>query len=105
MSELASLRQIRPAAPQLPVAWYFDPAIFELEKKLLFDAGANYVGHELMVPKPGDYQTLAWADHAKMLVRNESGVRLLSNVCRHRQSIMLEGSGTGYRPERWYVSM
>jgi hypothetical protein len=38
--------------PQLPVSWYFDPEIFALEKKLLFDAGANYVGHELMVPRP-----------------------------------------------------
>ncbi len=32
-------------------------------------------------------------DHAKLLVRNRDGVELLSNVCRHRQSIMLEGSG------------
>ena len=47
------------ASPQLPVSWYFDPEIFALEKKLLFDAGANYVGHELMVPNVGDYHTLA----------------------------------------------
>ena len=93
MSDVAHLRQVRPARPHLPVAWYFDPAIFELEKKLLFDAGANYVGHELMVPKAGDYHTLAHTDHAKVLVRNESGVELLSNVCRHRQSIMLQGRG------------
>jgi len=93
MSDVAHLRQVKPARPQLPVSWYFDPAIFELEKKLLFDAGANYVGHELMVPKVGDYHTLAHTDHSKVLVRNESGVELLSNVCRHRQSIMLQGRG------------
>src|SRR5256714_6322003 len=93
MSDVAHLRQVRPARPQIPVSWYFDPAIFELEKKLLFDAGSNYVGHELMVPNVGDYHTLAWMDHAKMLVRNTGGVELLSNVCRHRQSIMLEGRG------------
>ena len=74
MSDVAHLRQVRPARPQLPVSWYFDPAIFELEKKLLFDAGANYVGHELMVPTVGDFHTLEWMDHAKMLVRNASGV-------------------------------
>jgi choline monooxygenase len=72
MSEIASLRQVRPAKCHLPVSWYFDPAIFELEKKLLFAAGANYVGHELMVPEIGDYQTIAWMDHAKVLVRNAS---------------------------------
>jgi choline monooxygenase len=93
MSNVARLREVEPARCQLPVAWYFDPAIFELEKRLLFDAGANYMGHELMVPNVGDYHTLAWTDHAKVLVRNSGGVELLSNVCRHRQAIMLEGRG------------
>src|SRR5262245_34790286 len=93
MSDLARWRQVRPASPQLPVSWYFDPEIFALEKKLLFDAGANYAGHELMVPQPGDYHTLAWTNDAWMLVRNDRDVELLSNVCRHRQSIMLRGRG------------
>src|SRR3954471_20928506 len=93
MSDLARWRQIRPASAQLPVSWYVDPEIFALEKKLLFDAGPNYVGHELSVPLAGDYQSLAWMDHAKVLVRNPSGVELLSNVCRHRQAIILEGRG------------
>lgn len=93
MSDVASLARLRPAHCQLPVSWYFDPEIFALEKKRLFDAGSGYVGHELMVPNSGDYQTLDWMDHAKVLVRNQGGVELLSNVCRHRQSIMLEGRG------------
>jgi phenylpropionate dioxygenase-like ring-hydroxylating dioxygenase large terminal subunit len=92
-SHIATRSRIRPASPQLPMAWYFDPAIFEREKRLLFDAGADYIGHELMVPEAGDYHTLAWMDHARVLVRNESGIELLSNVCRHRQAIMLEGRG------------
>ena len=93
MSDIASLGRLKPSSAQLPVSWYLDPEIFALEKKLLFDGGPNYVGHELMVTNVGDYQTLAWMDHAKVLVRNPSGVELLSNVCRHRQSIMLEGRG------------
>jgi phenylpropionate dioxygenase-like ring-hydroxylating dioxygenase large terminal subunit len=93
MSDVSSSHLLRPAACQLPVSWYFDPEIFAQERKLLFDAGANYVGHELMVPKPGDWHSLAWMDHAKLLVRNASGVELLSNVCRHRQAIMLQGRG------------
>ncbi|OGA18858.1 MAG: Rieske (2Fe-2S) protein [Betaproteobacteria bacterium RIFCSPLOWO2_02_FULL_66_14] len=94
MSDLAMSRRLAPAQCQLPVSWYFDPEIFALEKKLLFDAGPQYVGHELMVPAAGDYHTLAWMDHARMLVRADSGVQLLSNVCRHRQSLMLEGRGS-----------
>jgi len=93
MSDLLGVRQLKPATCQLPVSWYLDPEVFAEEKRVLFDAGANYVGHELMVPAPGDYHTLAWMDHAKVLVRNSRGVELLSNVCRHRQSIMLEGRG------------
>ncbi|MCC6210652.1 MAG: aromatic ring-hydroxylating dioxygenase subunit alpha [Burkholderiales bacterium] len=92
MSSLAIPARLRPARCQLPVSWYFDPEVFAREQKL-FSAGANYVGHELMVPEPGDYQTLGWMDHAKVLVRNDGGVELLSNVCRHRQAIMLEGRG------------
>ncbi|OGA69125.1 MAG: Rieske (2Fe-2S) protein [Betaproteobacteria bacterium RIFCSPLOWO2_12_FULL_65_14] len=93
MSDVADLAQVKPASCHLPASWYCDPAIFELEKKLLFEAGPNYVGHELMVPQAGDYHTLKWADDAWMLVRNEGGVGLLSNVCRHRQAIMLGGRG------------
>ena len=93
MSDLATPGQLAPARCQLPISWYFDPEIFALEKKLVFDAGPQYAGHELMVPRAGDYQTLAWMDHARLLVRNESGVELLSNVCRHRQALMLEGQG------------
>jgi choline monooxygenase len=94
MADISTLARVQPATCQLPVSWYFDPKIFELEKRLLFDGGANYVGHELMVRDPGDYHTLAWDDHARMLVRNNAGeVELLSNVCRHRQAIMLEGRG------------
>ena len=93
MSELPTRSRIRPARSQLPMAWYFDPAVFEREQHLLFDAGADYIGHELMVPNAGDYHTLAWMDHARMLVRNDSGIELLSNVCRHRQALMLQGRG------------
>jgi phenylpropionate dioxygenase-like ring-hydroxylating dioxygenase large terminal subunit len=94
MSDLSTLPQVQAVIPQLPVHWYFDPQLYELEKRLLFDAGPGYIGHELMVPNVGDYQTLDWLAHARALVRNESGVELLSNVCRHRQAIILKGRGT-----------
>lgn len=93
MSDVAPAGRLAPAPTQLPVSWYHDARLFELERRLLFDNGPGYVGHEAMVPNLGDYQSLAWMDHAKMLVRNEQGVELLSNVCRHRQAIMLEGRG------------
>src|SRR5919112_3346430 len=94
MSDLSSVSVFSSTAPQLSPEWYFDPAIFELEKRLLFERGPGYVGHELMVPNVGDYQTLEWLGNAKALVRNEHRVELLSNICRHRQAVMLRGRGT-----------
>src|SRR5258706_2413220 len=109
MSDLPSSRRLKPNASQLPVSWYFDPQVFALEQKLLFANSPGYVGHELMVPNTGDYHTLAWMDHGRVLVRNANGIELLSNVCRHRQSILLEGRGNAQnvvRPlHRWTYDM
>ena len=93
MSNLATADRLRQATSQLPVSWYCDPALFELEQRRLFHPGPGYVGHELMVPNPGDYYALAWRNNAQVLVRNAGGVELLSNVCRHRQAVMLKGRG------------
>src|SRR5690606_34357581 len=94
MSDMASRRQLAPGVSQLPVSTYFDQKVFEREKRLLFDAGPGYVGHELMVPEVGNYRSLEWLDHSKLLFNTAEGIPRLSHVCRHRQAIMLEGSGT-----------
>ncbi|WP_434515674.1 aromatic ring-hydroxylating dioxygenase subunit alpha [Dechloromonas sp. ARDL1] len=98
MSDVANLSRLAPAVSQLPVDWYFDQSIHELEKKLIFDAGPGYVGHQLMVPDAGDYRSLEWKDHGQMLLNGGSegtnaGIWQMSNVCRHRQAIMLQGAG------------
>jgi phenylpropionate dioxygenase-like ring-hydroxylating dioxygenase large terminal subunit len=93
MSNLATADRLRQATSQLPVSWYCDPATLEAERRLLFEPGLGYVGHELMVPNVGDYCALGWRDNAQALVRSASGVELLSNICRHRQAVMLKGRG------------
>ncbi len=94
MSYLAdSVSALFKAKPQLPVSWYLNPEIYALEQRLLFAAGPGYVGHELMVPEAGDYHVLDGFDGGKVLVRNQAGIELLSNVCRHRQAMMLKGRG------------
>ena len=93
MSDVASQGLLERPVSQLPVEWYFDDTVFELEKKLIFDAGPGYVGHELMVPNVHDYRTDSARDHGTMLVQQPDGFYEMSNVCRHRQAIMLEGSG------------
>lgn len=77
-----------------PVAWYVDPAFHDLEQQHVFGPGPGYVGHDSMVPTVGSYHVLDWKDEAWALVRNAEGVALLSNVCRHRQAVMLGGRGS-----------
>src|SRR5207244_3827205 len=94
MSDLASQKALASTSPHLPLSWYFDPKVAELEQKLLFARGPGYVGHEQMVPEPGSYRVLDWrSSGAWSLVNNDGRIDLVSNVCRHRQSIMLKGSG------------
>ena len=93
MTNLATAQQLAPSNMQLPVSAYFDVELFEKEMALLFKQGPGYIGHELMVPNAGDYQTLSNENEGRVLVRNGNGVELLSNVCRHRQAIMLNGKG------------
>ncbi len=77
----------------LPVASYFDAAWFERELQHLFVAGPNYAGSETMVPEVGDYMTLPSTADGKVLVHGPAGVNLLSNTCRHRQGLLLDGKG------------
>ena len=92
MSDL-SLR-LQQATSQLPVTSYFDAALLQRERALLFQQGPRYVGHALSVPGPGDYQVLAQEKGGRALVRKPDGrVELLSNCCRHRQALMLQGRG------------
>jgi len=77
----------------LPIASYFDPAWLDRERELIFEKGPNYVGSRMMVPERGDTMTLPWTEHGKVLVHGASGVNLLSNTCRHRQGLLLEGRG------------
>jgi phenylpropionate dioxygenase-like ring-hydroxylating dioxygenase large terminal subunit len=93
MTNLATAQQLAPSNLQLPVSAYFDADLYQREIELLFKQGPGYVGHELMVPEIGSYQTLGAENEGRILVRNQEGVELLSNVCRHRQALMLNGKG------------
>ena len=92
MSDLSL--QLQQAASQLPVSSYFDEALFQRELKILFERGPRYVGHSLAVPETGDYFALPQENQGRALVRSAQGqVELVSNVCRHRQAVMLQGRG------------
>ena len=97
MSDLSiSLDSLHHSRTQLSVTSYFDEALFREEQRLIFDGGPRYVGHALAVPEVGDFHVLQQEGDGRALIRQwpgPDGVQLLSNVCRHRQAVMLQGRG------------
>jgi choline monooxygenase len=91
MSDLSL--QLQQAESQLPVSSYFDEALFQRELETIFQPGPRYVGHANAVPEIGDYYALPHEGEGRALVRTANGVELVSNVCRHRQAVMLKGRG------------
>ncbi|MBG9390394.1 aromatic ring-hydroxylating oxygenase subunit alpha [Caenimonas aquaedulcis] len=92
MSDLSL--QLQQAASQLPVSSYFDEALYRREMDTIFQRGPRYVGHQLSVPNTGDYHALPQEGGGRALLRTPQGVELISNVCRHRQAVILKGRGS-----------
>jgi len=78
---------------QLSVDTYFSDDLHRRELELIFQHGPRYLGHALQVPEVGDFHTLLQEGEGRALVRNAQGIELVSNVCRHRQAVMLRGRG------------
>ncbi|WP_397476338.1 aromatic ring-hydroxylating dioxygenase subunit alpha [Pusillimonas sp.] len=89
MADIGREAQFAPAQTQLPVSSYFDEAVFASEQALIFKKSSLYTGHEKYVPQPGDWRTLPHENGGRVLVRGPQGVELMSNICRHRQAVML----------------
>ncbi len=59
--------------------------MYQRELDSIFKRSWLFVGHESMIPKPGDFRTTYMADDAVIVCRDkESRVRVLLNKCRHR---------------------
>ncbi|ODS72266.1 MAG: aromatic-ring-hydroxylating dioxygenase subunit alpha [Bordetella sp. SCN 67-23] len=71
-------------------AYYTDPAVFEAEMAKVFGKVWVYVGHDSLVPNPGDYYCTTLAGQPVVLSRHESGsVHVLYNRCGHRGAKVL----------------
>ncbi len=78
---------------QLSVNSYFADAVFRRELELVFEPAPRYLGHALALPEVGDYRALPQEDEGRALLHTPDGIELVSNVCRHRQALMLRGRG------------
>ncbi len=82
----------RPAA--LPARLYRDPAVVEHEQRRIFERNWVLAAHVSSLPRPGSYLTASAGNQPVLVLRDEEGtLRAFRNVCRHRGSRLLSGSG------------
>ncbi len=78
----------------LPAGWYSDPAVLRLEHERIFRRVWVYAGRTEQVAEPGQFFTARAGDVPIVCVRGSDGeLRAFVNVCRHRASVLVEGSG------------
>ena len=95
LPRLASVpRTPSPTGSALEPRLYTDPALLEAEQELIFERTWQLAGHVVLAPGPGSYITARAGTQPVLVVRDEDGdLRAYRNVCRHRGSRLLSGSG------------
>ena len=82
------------AARAMPPSVYTSPDFLQLELGQVFAREWICLGRSDSLPKAGDYFTYDLAGQPIVVIRDrEGGLKALSNVCLHRMSTLLEGSG------------
>ena len=81
-------------AQAMPVSAYTSEDFLALEQSEIFSRSWLCAGRADALKKPGDYMTIEIAGEPIIVLRDREGeLRALSNVCRHRMSVLLEGRG------------
>ncbi|MEX2650176.1 MAG: aromatic ring-hydroxylating dioxygenase subunit alpha [Alphaproteobacteria bacterium] len=85
-------------ARTMPAVFYTDPDFLALEDRHLFAKEWQCVGRVEEIREPGSYMMYRLGDEALVIVHGEDGrVRALSNVCRHRGTLIVRENGKGRR--------
>jgi choline monooxygenase len=83
-----------PLGPALEPNLYLEPEIVRLEQEAIFERTWQLAGHVSDLGEPGSYLTTDVVDQPVLVVRDHDGeIRAFRNVCRHRGSRLLSGSG------------
>ncbi len=73
---------------------YTDPALMPAEQELIFERTWQLAGHVSALPRAGSYTTARAGSQPVLVVRDgDERLRAYRNVCRHRGSRLLSGSG------------
>jgi choline monooxygenase len=83
-------------ASTIPARWYTDPAMLELERRAIFHRTWQAVGFAGAVAAPGSYFACEIAGEPVVVTRAKDGrLRAMSNVCRHRGTVIAQEKGSG----------
>ncbi len=81
-------------ASTIPARWYTDPAMPAAESRKVFGRTWQVVGRSRDVATPNSYLAGEVTGEPILVTRDSEGaLRAFSNVCRHRGSLLAEGSG------------
>lgn len=80
-------------AETLPPEAYNSDSFFRLEEDKVFRQDWLFVGHESQIAAVNDYFTLDIVGEPLLILRNEAGIAVFSNVCLHRWAPIAQGSG------------
>lgn len=93
LQRLAALPADRPMG--LPGIYYTDPHHFRHECATVLRGGWHCLGREDEVPLPGDFFTVQVLNEPVLVVRgDDSEIRVLANLCRHRGMPLAERRGS-----------
>jgi Rieske 2Fe-2S family protein len=91
---LATIESPSATAAALPARLYRDPEVAELEQRRIFERTWQLAAHVSRLPGPGTYLTTSAGNQPVLVLRDAEGeLRAFRNVCRHRGSRLLSGSG------------
>ena len=92
LSELSKLPDT--AALSMPAGAYASGEMFDLEVRQVFEREWVPLGRAEELAEPGDYFTTELAGDSLLVVRgDDSRIRVLSNVCRHKWTEVAQGRG------------
>jgi choline monooxygenase len=81
-------------ASGLPAACYTDDAFFRAELAHIHRRNWFFVGRAEELAAPGDYRAIETVGGPVIVLRDRAGaLRAFANCCRHRGSLLLQGSG------------
>src|SRR5688500_14861299 len=76
---------MKPEAGVISREIFVDADVYRLELEKLFTRAWLFVGHESLIPNPGDFYSSRMGEESVILCRDKSGeIHVFLNSCRHR---------------------